>query len=301
MKRIQIADHCICCDSTRLASAPAILMPFVAKRALGIDPVEITAEWGLRDLKQGTSYLPCHSLQCQTCGALFLDIRFTDAQMASLYHGYRDAAYNAQRDFFEPGYAATVANDYRHRHAYLDTLETWLAPHLPACPTVLDWGGGDGTNTPFLGKGTIHIHDISEVAPVAGATAAPPDSSDIPYDLIVCAQVLEHVPAPLELLQDILPRVAPGTRLYVEVPHEALLREHPDCLDLAPRKRHWHEHINFFTEPALHALFDRLGLSVLASHRTGFDNSCRKGEVMGFLLTSRAKPTPSRSSESIPV
>lgn len=174
MKRIQIADHCICCDSTRLASAPAILMPFVAKRALGIDPVEITAEWGLRDLKQGTSYLPCHSLQCQTCGALFLDIRFTDAQMASLYHGYRDAAYNAQRDFFEPGYAATVANDYRYRHAYLDTLETWLAPHLPACLTVLDWGGGDGTNTPFLGKGTIHIHDISEVAPVAGATAAPP-------------------------------------------------------------------------------------------------------------------------------
>jgi len=174
MKRIQIADCCICCGSPQLARSPAILMPFVAQRALGIDPIEITAGWGLRDLTQGTSYMPCHSLQCQACGALFLDIRFTDAQMASLYHGYRDTAYNAQRDFFEPGYASSVANDYRHRHVYLDTLETWLAPHLPACPMVLDWGGGDGTNTPFLGKGTIHIHDISGVTPVAGATAAPP-------------------------------------------------------------------------------------------------------------------------------
>jgi len=74
----------------------------------------------------------------------------------------------------------------------------------------------------------------------------------------------------------------------VEVPHETLLREHPDCLDLAPRKHYWHEHINFFTEPALHALFDRLGLSVQASHRTGFDNGCRKGEVMGFLVKQAA-------------
>lgn len=285
MNLIRIADCCICCGSPQLSRSPAILMPFVTMRALGITPIEITQDWGIRDLKQGTSYMPCQSLQCQACGALFLDIRFTDAQMNALYHDYRDADYTRQRDVFEPGYASTVANDYRHRHTYLDTLEAWLAPYLPPAPVVLDWGGGDGTNTPFLGKGTVHVHDISGITPIAGAIPAPAEPSNVAYDMIVCAQVLEHVPAPLELLMEMRQRLSPTTRLYVEVPHEALLREHPDSLALAQSKRHWHEHINFFSKRAMHALFARLGLTVLASHCTDFDNGCRKGEVMGFLLT----------------
>ena len=79
-----IARHCICCSSDHLDRSPAVLMPFVAKRVYGHEPVEITAEWGLRDLRAGMAYTLCNSLQCQRCGALFLDYRFTDLQMASL-------------------------------------------------------------------------------------------------------------------------------------------------------------------------------------------------------------------------
>ena len=36
---------------------------------------------------------------------------------------------------------------------------------------------------------------------------------------------------------------------------------------LAQLKRHWHEHINFFSESSLRRLCERAGLQVLAQHR----------------------------------
>lgn len=281
MSHLNIADNCICCGSHQLDSAPAILMPFVAARALGIKPVEITSEWGLRDLKQGTTYMPCHSLQCQSCGVLFLDYRFNDQQMAALYHGYRDADYTQQRDFFEPGYATSTANDYQCRHSYIDDVEMFLTPHLPEQPIVLDWGGGDGLNTPFLGKGQVFIHDISGVTPVDGARLV----SNIapPPDIIICSQVLEHVPSPLELLMEVVPQLATTSLLYLEVPHEQLMRQHSNTQGLALKKHHWHEHINFFTEASLLALTRRAGLRVIDRFNIKYDNGTRQGETLGLL------------------
>jgi len=284
MKVLNIADACICCASTELASSPAVLMPFVAKRVLGHDPLEITTHWGLRDLRQGMAYSLCHSLQCQFCGTLFLDYRFTSEQMASLYDGYRDDAYTQQRDYYEPGYARIVARDYLQRHSYLDQVEAWLATQVPGNPSVLDWGGGDGRNTPFLGRGRVHVHDISGVEVVDGAeTIDPQQLGTRNFDLVVCSQVLEHVPAPMELLTDILPAMSPRTLLYLEVPHEQLIREHPGSLDLAKLKRHWHEHVNFFTEPGLHRLLDRSGLQLIDVHFMDIEVGGRSGQVIGLL------------------
>ena len=284
MKTLEFADACICCGRTNLASSPAVLMPFVAARALGQEPVEITADWGLRDLRPGVAYTLCHSLQCRACGVLFLDIRFTSAQMAALYQGYRDAQYTQQRDRFEPGYAATMARDYTRRHAYIADVERWLQPHLPAHPRVLDWGGGDGSNTPFLGRGIVHVHDISGAPLAAGAERAGAQAKHS-YDLVVCMQVLEHVADPLAVLQEIRPALAPDTLLYLEVPHEALVRRHPHGTDLAPYKRHWHEHVNFFTQASLRQLAQGAGLRVLDTLFLSINNGARQAEVMGLLLT----------------
>lgn len=287
MKTINVADECICCASRKLESSPALLMPFVAKRVFGHDPIEITADWGLRDLKRGTSYMPCNSLQCMECGLLFLDYRFNVEQMGALYHDYRSDAYTRQRDHYEPGYAATLARDYLHRHAYLADVEAWIAPHLPAQPVVLDWGGGDGSNTLFLDRGLVHIHDISGVPLVEGTGAIRGQASDREYDLVTCSQVLEHVPEPLGLLEEILPALSPRTLLYVEVPRELLVREHPGSLALAPRKRYWHEHVNFFTEASLRLLLGRAGIEVIEGRHLALDNGVRKGEVL-CLLGKRA-------------
>lgn len=279
-----IASRCICCAGQHLDKSSAVLMPFVAKRVFGHEPVEITADWGLRDLRPGMAYTLCNSLQCQHCGALFLDYRFTDAQMASLYQGYRDEQYTREREHYEPGYAA-VAGHYQGRAAYLEAVETWLARYVPTNPAVLDWGGGDGVNSPFRNQhALLHVHDISAVEVVPEAQRVGVESLETGrYDLIVCSQVLEHVPSPLRLIEQIMPVLGAKSLLYLEVPHEALIRENPASLALAGLKRHWHEHINFFTETALHCLLERAGLEVLDSHLLPVDIGWRRGEVMGVL------------------
>lgn len=263
-----IARRCVCCNSERLSKSPAVLMPFVAWRVFGHEPLEILPEWGFRDLRPGMAYTLCNSLQCQACGLLFLDHRFTETQMAALYAGYRDARYNQERDRFEPGYAANAARGFAQRADYIADVENCLAPHLPRHPRILDWGGGSGINTPFLGRSsTLHIHDISAVPCVAGAEPAPADALEKQhYDLLVCSQVLEHVPYPRQLLASMLPCLGPETLLYLEVPYEPLLRAAPESRELAPRKHHWHEHINFFSPESLLRLLTDAGLHCLEQH-----------------------------------
>lgn len=260
-------------------------MPFVAKRVFGHEPLEIKADWGLRDLRPGMAYTLCNSLQCQECAALFLDYRFTDAQMSALYAGYRDEYYTQQRNRYEPGYATTAARYYENRAPYITEVERWLAQYLPESPSVLDWGGGSGINTPFLNQSDlIHIHDISGVPVVPGVTPADPSQfGKQHYDLVVCCQVLEHVPFPLDLLSSLLPTLGAGTLLYLEVPHEFLMRAHPGSLELASLKHHWHEHVNFFSPSSLVRLVECAGLKHVSSHFLPEDIGEHKKEIMGIL------------------
>ncbi|PMU10349.1 class I SAM-dependent methyltransferase [Pseudomonas sp. FW305-20] len=282
----RVAQHCICCASTHLDRSPAVLMPFVASRVFGHEPVSITPEWGLRDLQPGMAYTLCTSLQCQACGVLFLDYRFSDREMMQLYHGYRDEAYTLERERFEPGYAAANQH-YQGRADYVRDVEAWLEPRVTSNPRVLDWGGDSGINSPFLGRSSrTHIFDISSVETVDGAQAV--DRAAIKtnsYDLVVCSQVLEHVSDPHELLVQIAECLDDDTLLYLEVPREALMREHPDRKDLAGLKRHWHEHINFYTEESLRALVLRAGLLVQECMTLDIDLGWRKSSIFG--LTAR--------------
>lgn len=258
-------------------------MPFVAMRVFGHEPVEITADWGLRDLKPGMAYTLCNSLECRECGLLFLDYRFTDLQMAALYRGYRDAEYTRQRDRYEPGYASRAALDYGGRHAYLAAVEAWLAPWLPDNPAVLDVGGGSGVNSLLLGRSKLlHVHDISGTETVAGAEQV--DASAIArtkYDLVTCCQVLEHLAYPLDLIEQMLPAVGAETLVYLEVPVEALVRDRAPYP--ARLKRYWHEHVNFFTEDSIRRLCQRAGLEIIRHHVMPVDLGTRPCEIMGFL------------------
>jgi len=284
VSRELIARHCICCGGSNLEKSPAVLMPFVALRVFGHKPVEITAEWGLRDLRQGMAYTLCNSLQCQECGALFLDYRFTDEQMADLYSNYRDERYNEQRIAFEPGYADVVAH-FQQRANYLREVEAWLAPYLPEAPAVLDFGGDSGINSLFREHNQLlHIHDISGVELVPGAERADLERiRQSHYDLVTCSQVLEHVPYPQDFVKQMLPAMQAGSLLYLEVPYEALMRAHSGSLQLATSKRHWHEHVNFFTESSMRALLKSLGLVVVDVLHLPVDVGWTQGEVMGLL------------------
>lgn len=277
----RVAKSCICCGSTALKAQSAILMPFVAHRVFGWEPTQIDESWGLRSVPSGHAYSLCRSLYCTECTFLFLDIRFTDEEMSDLYRGYRGDEYTKLRDRYEPGYAETN-RQLNIGIGYIPQIEAFLTPFLPAVFDVLDWGGDTGRNTPFKERASaIHIYDISSKPVIAGASVVTrEEAGSRSYPLIVCSNVLEHVPYPAETLLDIRDSMAPGSILYVEVPHEAIVRDSVDDLHL--RKRYWHEHINFFSEQSMTALARSVGIRVIASNKLDAEAGGKSVSLLQF-------------------
>lgn len=260
------ALRCICCMGDNLLRSPAILAPFIAKRIFNHEPTEITEAWGLRDIPNGKAYSLCNTLECAECGVLFLDYRFSDYELSLLYKDYRGEEYNGLRARFEPNYSAT-ATHYTGRAAYLDDVETLLAPYLPERPRVLDWGGGSGVNSPFRYKAqALHVYDISGFDVCDEAIRVSKDEClNHTYDLVACMQVLEHVSYPIEIMKQLTKSLGPETILYVEVPFEGIFAAADDRRPLGGEKRHWHEHVNFFSTASLRALAHSFQLEILTS------------------------------------
>jgi hypothetical protein len=261
-----IASECVCCGDKDLKRSPAVLMPFISHRVYEWQPVRIDNSWGLQTIPLGNAYALCNSLLCSNCGLLFLDIRFSDLEMGRLYKNYRDDAYTTLRERYEPGYSArnkVLAQGVN----YLQKVEAFLTPHLPNKLRVLDWGGDSGINTPFKANeaNEIHIYDISGVETTDRLRKVSKETAfNFKYDLIVCINVLEHIPYPRQILSEIKVMMSLGSVLYIEVPLENHVKEFSDMETRLEKKRHWHEHINFFSENALHRLVLNLGLQILS-------------------------------------
>jgi hypothetical protein len=285
---MQIATQCICCGSQELNKSPAILMPFVAHRVFGYAPVEITADWGLRDIRTGHAYMLCHSVQCARCETLFLDMRFDDAEMSALYANYRDEAYTRLRIQYEPGYNK-VGGDYVQRADYIAMIEEFLRPKFSSAPRILDWGGDTGINTPLLAEASlVHVYDISGKPTVGGAAAVDLATlRNTKYDLITCIQVLEHVTDPAGFVKEMVANMDAGTLLYLEVPYEALMREHRGSTQAHQHKRHWHEHINFFSEGSMRTLAQQAGLEIVELRPVEFSLGERQVCVLSVLCRLR--------------
>ena len=260
----RVAQECICCASKELNKSSAIIMPFIAKRIWGYDPVKITLDWGFRDIKPGFAYSLCNTLHCPSCGVVFLDIRFTNRELTLLYEGYRNDAYTSLREIYEPGYAEKN-KFFSGRAPYIEDIEAFLLARIPAPKKILDWGGDTGINTPLLTKAQeVHVFDISGIATIDGVEAVSHDEiKKNHYDLIICSQVLEHIPYPHKILQDIISAMSDSTILYLEVPYEEMMREFYGFQDLAQRKRHWHEHINFFSLDSMSKMVEGAGLELI--------------------------------------
>jgi hypothetical protein len=260
----RIANYCICCGSRELKKSPAILMPFVAHRVFDWKPVEITDDWGLNTIKNGWAYTVCNSVQCNDCNMIFLDIRFSDSEMAALYNGYREQQYTELREKYEPGYKErNSALDYGSD--YIADIELFLSQYLSFPINVLDWGGDTGKNTPFKSKCNLfHIYDISNKPVIEGAKKVDKSTADKnKYDLVVCSNVLEHVPYPTELILDIKTVMSEDTLLYLEIPLEDIIRTAETEINLHEKKKHWHEHINFYTEKSIHSMLKICGLDII--------------------------------------
>ncbi|MDB2513453.1 class I SAM-dependent methyltransferase [Alphaproteobacteria bacterium] len=271
-----IAKECVACGSKRLIKSPSVLMPFVADRALDWGPVEMTTDWGLQSIEIGTLHCRTNSVACKSCHTVFLDLRFGDDEIKSLYKDYRGADYNAKRTMYEPEYSRK-SSVFSYRYPYLANAEIWIQRHITP-ETVLDWGGDDGLNSLFRGtKSKIYLHDISGVVPKYGTQMYSKKDADICFDLVTCNQVLEHVPEPLKILEEIRAIMSPHTWLYFDLPFEKIMQGDTPLDKRLERKKHWHEHINFFSAEGIKQLVKQAGLnfvelrSISATNRTGED------------------------------
>ena len=79
----------------------------------------------------------------------------------------------------------------------------------------------------------LHIYEISNKQPIEGAKLIEKkDISKTNYDLVVCSNVLEHVPYPSELLLEIKEAMQSNTILYIEVRFEEIMQNANDDMEL---------------------------------------------------------------------
>lgn len=184
-------------------------------------------------------FLVTESLLCGKCRHLFLSPAFEEEELNRLYspacvaetkRQYREmeratgsswAAHHGIRGGDQENFALE-ARRYRPRRLY----ELVTAISFPgAIRNILDFGARTGELTecfPPECRRYVHDKDLSEVGDAAVIPLGSFEAirSQGPYDLIVLSHVLEHVPHPVRLLNELGVHLAPGGVFYVEVPLE---------------------------------------------------------------------------------
>lgn len=271
---------CLACGKKNLVSYPAKFSEFIAHRVFA---------------GRNNSF---HLLHCQDCGFAFYDYRFSDDEVARLYHNYRDEVYQRQRQQYEKWYSeeynASLGISPKEISHRKQTIIKSLAPYIQGENLLLlDFGGDRGQMIPALPHVIQnYVYDISAVKPEPGVLSL--DSLDAcykqaPFDILLCCHVLEHVADPAVEVKDFASLLKKGGLLYLEVPFDSpfytswrskwsiLTNPYYSWKDLWNfwKSRHakpifeLHEHINFFTLQAARELLKRLGFHEVYSVSRG--------------------------------
>jgi hypothetical protein len=278
---VYLIDSCPCCASKSLKEWPAIVAPFIARYACGIDPIA------------------CRLCECGSCTFRFFDSRLTDSEIGALYAGYRGPAYFESRHRHEFWYSASVnagiGNDSAEIASRKQNLAKLLSERSEAIRSVLDYGGDRGQFIPDHLGTERYVYEISHATPVPGVSRIE-SVEGRQFDLVMLAHVLEHCSEPLRVVDELKRLANERTIYYLEVPYErpslrlaprgrlqelyldALLHAGPlltvvdfystvcrvrfDC-NLPFGLQKCSEHLNFFNERSLHALLERGGYELL--------------------------------------
>ena len=135
---------------------------------------------------------------------------------------------------------------------------------------ALDLGCGDGRLGALLDARELTLADVSRVAlerasarlPRARAVELEPDAplplADSSFDLVLCAETIEHVRDVQLLLSELRRVLRPGGTLALTTPANAPLLRPPDPLS---------PHLRFFTRRSLRRLLEELGYDVVSLER----------------------------------
>ena len=260
------ANKCVCCQGTNFTFYNGVVYPFIIYRLTGIKG----------------SFGGCRSVVCKDCGVIFMGYRYTDDEFLKIYNGYRNEEYIKERTEDDVEYSKK--NDwFSKRVPYMDAIENLIKPFVKLPVTVLDWGGDTGHNAPFEDdRSLLHVYDIGDNEVIEGALKI--DQPEDRYDLVVCANVLEHVSYPVEILKEIVRTMDSHSVLYIEVPDEQIGEIDLQVKDyLLP----WHEHINYFSPRSIGEMLDAAGLN--AVNVSVVSTKITKYDIKQFLVVAKLK------------
>jgi SAM-dependent methyltransferase len=110
-----------------------------------------------------------------------------------------------------------------------------IARELPSRSRVLDVGAGSGQYRDLFLHCDYRTHDFAQEPSTIGLYTALDYISDIAaipvpdasFDVVLCTEVLEHVPEPIQAVNEMGRILRPGGRLYVSAPLGSWLHQEP--------------------------------------------------------------------------
>jgi SAM-dependent methyltransferase len=106
---------------------------------------------------------------------------------------------------------------------WLEVFVKSAADSVPAGSRVLDAGAGNCLYKPFFQDKCYESADFCQIEKAYGEITHVCDLSAIPvpdgyYDLVLCTQVLEHLPDPQDVLRELFRVLKPKGKLYASAP-----------------------------------------------------------------------------------
>lgn len=272
---------CLCCESHQVSVEPTLTSLFLSRAAWGGKP-EIT-----------------NLLYCRDCGFRTFQRMLSVAEANHYYQNYRGDDYIRERGKDEIFYNQ---NAYDRDKAWMasprrqEELLKLIGPQCTINMKVLDFGGNDGRLIYGINAPLKAVFDLSESPALPGLKKISSESElhQNQWDLIICAQTLEHISRPDRTLAKLSEITSKGGMIYVELPCQNWESYAFDgtfrnlLLALAQKYRWLHklldfystgfrvkvevlppfgfvpmrEHVNFFTLESVEHLGRKLGLAV---------------------------------------
>lgn len=150
----------------------------------------------------------------------------------------------------------------------------------PPPARVLDVGCGQGELGHLLKQKGHYVQGVDWAPPKfeldafvqADIGAGLPKSISGPFDVVILADVLEHMPEPLRLLQDVRERLAPGGAVLVSLPNAVHWSVRAQIasgrFDYANKGILDRGHLRFFTRASAERLFEDAGFEVRTERTT---------------------------------
>ncbi len=211
----------------------------------------------------------------------------------------RDALrYRAHKMGLGTGEAAFASEAYEWKEGPETShgvLERWLAAAAPSSVLDLGCSGGElanrlrklghrvtGVDAEAHGEIAEHVDEFVR----ADLNAGLPDSLQGPFDVVVAADVLEHVGRPGDVLDGVRQRLADGGRLYASIPNFAhwypRLRVLSGWFDYDRRGILDAGHLRFFTRRSFERLAAKHGFEVVRCHSVGIPvEVAKRGRARG--------------------